>query len=887
MQPNFKNLFKVFLSFACLIFFAVPVQAERVEIDKAERLSQRYIQSKRQLSTAVNIHLKYTATARHKMQKTVFFTGGAQTDVQDTVYYYVFNINEDVGGGFIIISGDDVVTPVLGYSEHGSYDENNLPPNFVYWMNYLQQEISYAQTKNLPQSEVIKKKWETYLNGNIVFTASAVSPLLQTTWDQDAPYWDLCPEKHGFHTYTGCGATAMAQIMKYYNYPAQGIGQSEAYTTSSGLYIDMVDFAATTYDWANMLNTYSFGGYKEEHVTAVATLMYHCGVSLQMQYDINGSMAYTFDVPDALHTYFGYDKSAQYKMRDFCDNTTWENMLRTQIDADMPVFYAGYDPAGGHAFVCDGYDDSGLFHFNWGWSGWCDGYFVTDALDIGAYDFSIAQEIVINIKPDDGGVLPNDEYGLVLYYDFSSSTISAKHGIPFNVSATIANFGKTTFMGGLLGVALVDSSNRIVEIVGTQTMDELYSYYYYELPPTNCSVSNSVAGGAYKLKIMVRPTGKDWEIITLAVACPSELDFYVDTTTPVVIGVNLNKSATTITIGKTEQLTATVLPVDAVNKTVTWKSSNTTAATVNSTGLVTAIAAGTTIITVTTQEGSYTASCTVTVNNQPINLTAFTLDNGAQIALRRTVNLNYTFNGGIPTHFRVAESAAALSSAIWETYSPSALTYSFVTETYELKTVYTQLKNSVGETAVRSASIFYKPIHAKLTLTAFSMNNNAMSTNNRIVTLNHTVENGIPELYSVSENPLQVGKIWLPYVRTPLFELSENNGMKEVYFAVANSTDTSNILSAKIHLDQSITVGGNGLKAKLFPNPAENYLNVIVDNVTLPVQVTVYGITGEVYLSQTFDFFTFGINLLHYPTGTLLVRITCGDKYVIKQIIKL
>ena len=235
-----------------------------------------------------------------------------------------------------------------------------------------------------------------------------------------------------------------------------------------------------------------------------------------------------------------------------------------------------------------------------------------------------------------------------------------------------------------------------------------------------------------------------------------------------------------------------MLPANAANKNVTWNSNNTTVATVNSTGLVTAIAVGTAVITVTTQDSGYTDNCTVTVVNAPVNFTAFTLDNGAQIALRHTVNLNYTFNGGSPTHFRVAESETALSSAAWKTYNSSALTYSFATEVHELKTVYTQLKNAVNETGIKRASILYKPLHPKLALTA-----------------------------------------------------------------------------------------------TLFPNPTKNYLNVVVEDITLPVQITVYSITGEVYLSQIFDTATFGIDLSYYPAGTLLVRITGGDKYVVKQIIKL
>jgi hypothetical protein len=361
----------------------------------------------------------------------------------------------------------------------------------------------------------------------------------------------------------------------------------------------------------------------------------------------------------------------------------------------------------------------------------------------------------------------------------------------------------------------------------------------------------------------------------------------VVTVTQPVTSVNLNKTTTTITVSNTEQLTAIVLPINASNKTVTWNSNNSAVATVNTAGLVTTVSAGTTIVTVTTQDGSYTASCTVTVIDLPITFSAFTINNGTQVTLRRTVNLNCLYSGGIPTHFRVAENETALSSTAWQIYNPSALTYFFATNIYEFKTIYSQLKNSVGETEVRSASIIFKLLRPKLALTAFSMNNNAISTNSRAVTLNHTVENDTPTVYSVSENLLQVGRYWLPYTKTPVYTLSEGIELKEVYFVVANGTDTSNILSARIYLDESVTIGGNGLNAKLFPNPVENQLNVVVKDVTLPVQIMVYSIIGEVYLSQTFDTSTFGINLSRCPAGALLVRIICGDKYTVKRIIKL
>ena len=397
-----KN-FKFYFSFICMMFVLLPLHAKKVELEKAESVAQHYVQSRNKLRATNDVRLKYIATNRQKQ-------GGSlrsqDASVQDTVYYYVFNVNEDTGGGFVIVSGDDAVKPVLGYSDNGSYDENNLPPNFAWWMDGIQQQIMYAQTKNLPQSKAIGDEWNSYLNGNISFSTSSAGPLIQTQWNQRAPYNNLCPTIGGTPTLTGCVATAMAQIMNYYKFPASGSGKSEVYTTPSGINMPSESFEVN-YDWANMLNTYT-GSETPQQQNAVATLMYHCGASVKMQYDLSESSSINEYVINALTNNFGYDRNMQIRYRN--DNgavfagytdTEWENMLREQIDAGLPIYYAGKG-SDNHAFVCDGYDNAGKFHFNWGWSGLYDGYFVTSALNPGSYDFTTNQLIITDIKPVQG-----------------------------------------------------------------------------------------------------------------------------------------------------------------------------------------------------------------------------------------------------------------------------------------------------------------------------------------------------------------------------------------------------------------------------------------------------------------------------------------------------
>jgi hypothetical protein len=296
-------------------------------------------------------------------------------------------------------------------------------------------------------------------------------------------------------------------------------------------------------------------------------------------------------------------------------------------------------------------------------------------------------------------------------------------------------------------------------------------------------------------------------------------------------------------------------------------------------------------IVVTAEDGKTSKTYTLTVDraNAPINFISFALDGGgARVALHRTVGLYYTVGGGAPLHFRAAESEANLSGAQWKKYEAGALEYTFASDAHELKTVYTQLKNEMGETSTKSASIYYKPAHPKMRIASFGLNGSATATRNRTVSLNHTVENGEPLSFNVSENPAEVGSRWNAYETLPLFTLSEGAGLKTVYFVLANGIDTSETVSAQIRLDES---GSPGLKATLYPNPvAENFVNVETD-CTGSVRVNVYGLRGEAYLSRSFESSAFKLDLSNCPAGILLVRINGrngdgGEVYTVEKIIK-
>ena len=449
-----------------LVFSLFPLRAEKVDADKAGRLAQHFVESKRQLPAGDAVRLKYIATQKQRNIRTAQSNEAVSPDVQDTVFYYVFNVNADAGGGFVIVSGDDAVTPVLGYSDSGSYDENNLPPNLVYWMDYLQQEIRWAISQNLPQNDTMRQKWDVYLNGIVTNAVTVVTPLISTTWGQNDPYWKFCPEVGSRHSVTGCAATAMAQIMNYHRHPARGTGQSAAYTTrTSGISIPSVNLEVN-YDWGNMLNSYRSGNPTDQQKEAVAILMYHCGVAVQMDYSPDASGAYSQDVPGVLSKHFGYATGCSYVTRPN-SNSTWETTIKAQLDAGLPVYYSGHGSDGGHAFVCDGYRDDGTFHFNWGWDGRHDEWFVTTALNTANGSFNSTQGIVINIRPavpvPATGVSLNKTSATVLTGNTEqlTATVTPNNATNKNVTWNSSNTAAATVNGNGLITAVSEGTSTI------------------------------------------------------------------------------------------------------------------------------------------------------------------------------------------------------------------------------------------------------------------------------------------------------------------------------------------------------------------------------------------------------------------------------------------
>ena len=306
---------------------------------------------------------------------------------------YVYNIGSQ---GFVIISGNTVLPPVLAWSDQGTFpDLEEAPDNYVSWIRHYDEMIDFAVANNIAPEPKIQCLWDEAAQG--IFgtrNAQTVDPLVSTRWNQDCYYNEYCPATSGGwwwggpcgHCYAGCVATAMAQVMKYWNYPETGFGSHSYVHSEYGE--QSANFAATTYHWDQMPNDVWNSN------DAVATLLYHCGVSVNMNYSGSGSGAQSADVEVAMRSYFGYC-GAKYRQKTNYQEDAWIAMLKAELDLSHPIYYSGANGESGHAFVCDGYDSNDLMHFNFGWSGSGDGFYST--YDVNG--FNQGQAVVTNIFP--------------------------------------------------------------------------------------------------------------------------------------------------------------------------------------------------------------------------------------------------------------------------------------------------------------------------------------------------------------------------------------------------------------------------------------------------------------------------------------------------------
>lgn len=388
------------------------------------------------------------------------YTGLAEVDAQETPMVYVFAETDNTG--FYVTPADDRFPVILGFSDE-AIDKDNLPPAFVYWMDFYSRQMSWAIENGVADRAAAS----LYGLGDLgdlqdeTDTRDEIPVIVKTRWNQGIPYNNMTPKVSGTSTYTGCVATAMSQAMKANEHPATGVG---TYTYSWNNKRLSFNYGETTFDWDNMTNTYGNASTATE-CEAVATLMYAAGVSVDMSYGTAASGAVSARIPGGLVRNFGYNPGVTYYQRDYFSEEEWDEMVYAELSAGRAIIYDGGTKNNeGHSFICDGFK-GGLYHINWGWGGASDGYFRLSALDpdsqgIGGASsgngFDYDQDMITNISmtaQSDFLFAPLYSYWSTTGLIYSSNTFSLGSG------SAVLNFSGFPF-DGVLGARLVNNATN-------------------------------------------------------------------------------------------------------------------------------------------------------------------------------------------------------------------------------------------------------------------------------------------------------------------------------------------------------------------------------------------------------------------------------------------
>ena len=415
---------------------------------------------------------------------------------------YVFNVGSD--GGFVIVSNDDRTTPVLGFSDSGHLDTQNIPSNMRAWLQGYADEIAWLQkqsTKNKPKQIKAPRRLGTH-------STVSIYPMLTSKWNQGTPYNNLAPyykdnggslsysatAQNGYsHCVTGCAATAMAQLMYYHKWPQSATTVIPGYTWEKAGF-NLSGLPSTTFDWSNMLDSYN-NGYSATQGDAVAKLMQYCGWSLKMDYG-KDSGASTQDVEKALESYFGYNETTQYVSRLSYNDANWTDLIYFELANRRPVLYAGQSSGGGHGFVCDGYErenNEDYFHINWGWGGMSDSYFTLSNLN--PYEqgyggsstqdgFNNSQEAIIGIQRSvDTGTMSDikpKEINLTLNsmtLSDNTAIVNSEVTVTFSVTNNSEDdFENTICLGRLVEYSMSFLQNDIFTIPAGETKELEFRY---------------------------------------------------------------------------------------------------------------------------------------------------------------------------------------------------------------------------------------------------------------------------------------------------------------------------------------------------------------------------------------------------------------------------
>lgn len=455
--------------------------------------------------------------------------GGTTTAVSP---YYVFPFGENKG--FAIVSGDDDMPEIVGYADHGTYDANNMPAAMAAFLNNYRATIEAVKQGN---ASAIKNIAEAKaLRANNTRATTAVSPLLgDIKWNQSTPYNNMCPKYDDTNlSATGCVATAMAQVMMYWKYPNELKADIPEYKTSTHELTVAGETKGQKYDWENMLPSYYSGNYNQTQADAVAKLMLHCGKAVKMNYSMESGAIVT---PDRLAKYFGYDSDLMLDLSRTCFTLAeWTAIIDKELQAKRPILYGGQTTKSGHQFVCDGSDGNGLYHINWGWGGYQDGYFDITILNpgqggIGAGNvtdgYNRGCDMIIGIQPDNGKVdEPLADVPALRIEHFSNNNLTTgieltnatRNNINEDFTITINEWWAnpyTSKIDCIVGYGISDGKGgyKLISVTENIKMDGIKDNGRYSLSGSTITINNRFSpNGTYTIyAIYSTDNGKTWK----------------------------------------------------------------------------------------------------------------------------------------------------------------------------------------------------------------------------------------------------------------------------------------------------------------------------------------------------------------------------------------
>ena len=467
------------------------MMAAPVTLQQAQQRAQQFMNSRGSASTHHGMRL-----AKQQLR--------VETAQQDNAYYYVFNVGEQQG--FVIVSGDDRTPAILGYADQGSFADQDMPDNMRAWLQGYEDQMKWMDQSDY-QAAPAKK-----VNG----VRSSISPLLTCTWNQRAPYNNETPIYNGANCLTGCVATAMAQVMYYHKWPEDFTTSIPSYFSNTALGT-LPELSPVKFNWAGMYDNYDNG----ESGDAVAKLMRYCGQSVEMNYGTGSSGAVTTKVAPALKTYFNYDNTTRLVEREDYTAEEWSEIIYTELKEARPVLYGGRTSKSGHEFVIDGYSEDELFHFNWGWGGSCNGYFLlavanpynnTGAGASGSTDgYSFDQDAIIGIQRQQGTPAPVLLLTAVGLAADDLSVTRTSTSDDFSVSMSIGTRNYTEENASFdFGVGVFDSDDNLLSAYTRLTSYELDAGGYgFSNLFAKVTFGADLQDGDYLLKNISRPAGTE------------------------------------------------------------------------------------------------------------------------------------------------------------------------------------------------------------------------------------------------------------------------------------------------------------------------------------------------------------------------------------------